>query len=202
VGYGVGGSQSFNFDYEVLGLPIDLGRRAVVTAAASPMYEMFRRHLEHVCVALDGLQQDGDALQLVGAATMDLARALLATTSDQRSLERDVLHSTELTRIRVYIDQHLQDTNLNLVSIANANHVSLRQLYKVWGSNWPTPSEYIMGERLRRAHDDLASADLTSQSVFAIARKWGFTDSAHFSRRFKGAYGITPREWRQLNQLG
>jgi len=199
VGYGVGGSQSFNFDYDVLGLPIDLGRRAVVAAAASPMYEMFRRHMEHVCSALDDLQHDEDALLLVGAATMDLARALLATTSDQRSLQREVLHSTELTRIRVYIDQHLQDTDLNLRSIAKANHVSLRQFYKVWGSSRPTPSEYIMGERLRRAHDDLARADLTSQSIFTIARKWGFTDSAHFSRRFKDAYGITPRDWRQLN---
>ncbi|HEX6452329.1 MAG TPA: AraC family transcriptional regulator [Trebonia sp.] len=30
----------------------------------------------------------------------------------------------------------------------------------------------------------------------AIARRWGFADSTHFSRRFRQAYGMSPREWR------
>ncbi|MEE1806740.1 AraC family transcriptional regulator [Streptomyces sp. BE133] len=28
-----------------------------------------------------------------------------------------------------------------------------------------------------------------------MARAWGFTDASHFTRRFRGAYGVTPRDW-------
>lgn len=33
-----------------------------------------------------------------------------------------------------------------------------------------------------------------------MALKWGFADSTHFSRRFRDAYGMSPREWRQFGQ--
>ena len=32
-----------------------------------------------------------------------------------------------------------------------------------------------------------------------LAQDIGYPDSTHFSRRFRGAYGLSPREWRRLN---
>jgi len=59
-------------------------------------------------------------------------------------------------------------------------------------------SEWIMTERLEGARRTLA-APTRSTTIGTIARRWGFTDSTHFSRRFRGAYGLSPREWRHLN---
>ena len=32
----------------------------------------------------------------------------------------------------------------------------------------------------------------------AVAQRWGFVNPAHFSRAFRAAYGVSPREWRNL----
>ncbi|KJY36597.1 hypothetical protein VR45_10995 [Streptomyces sp. NRRL S-495] len=29
----------------------------------------------------------------------------------------------------------------------------------------------------------------------AVAGRWGFVSTSHFSRVFRAAYGVTPREW-------
>ena len=36
-------------------------------------------------------------------------------------------------------------------------------------------------------------------TITAVAHKWGFTDTTLFSRRFREAYGMSPREWRQAH---
>jgi AraC-like DNA-binding protein len=36
-------------------------------------------------------------------------------------------------------------------------------------------------------------------TIAAVARRWGFADATHFARRFRDAYGLSPREWRQLH---
>jgi AraC-like DNA-binding protein len=33
--------------------------------------------------------------------------------------------------------------------------------------------------------------------IAATARACGFADASHFARRFRGAYGLSPREWQQ-----
>ncbi|MEV5147141.1 helix-turn-helix domain-containing protein [Streptomyces sp. NPDC052727] len=34
------------------------------------------------------------------------------------------------------------------------------------------------------------------------ARRWGFTNSAHFSRAFRTAYGMSPSQWRDTHGGG
>jgi AraC-like DNA-binding protein len=43
---------------------------------------------------------------------------------------------------------------------------------------------------------DLSGRQAPSTTVAAIARRWGFADPTHFSRVFRAAYGMSPREWR------
>jgi AraC-like DNA-binding protein len=35
-----------------------------------------------------------------------------------------------------------------------------------------------------------------------MARGWGFTDPSSFTRMFKNAYGMSPREWRHQADTG
>lgn len=54
--------------------------------------------------------------------------------------------------------------------------------------------EFIEGERMVRAQNLLS---LTEMPIKEIARLVGFDDPAYFSRRFAGAYGKSPRVYRE-----
>jgi AraC-like DNA-binding protein len=74
--------------------------------------------------------------------------------------------------------------------------ISVRQVYKLWEAEPRPLGQWILERRLDAARHELTSPRGRSQTIAAIARRWGFADSTHFSRRFRQAYGMSPREWR------
>jgi AraC-like DNA-binding protein len=58
---------------------------------------------------------------------------------------------------------------------------------------------WLIRERLEGARRTLASATSRNTSIAAVARRWGFTDPGHFAKRFRAAYGLSPREWQRLD---
>jgi len=54
----------------------------------------------------------------------------------------------------------------------------------------------IRRRRLERCRADLARPDLRQQLIQTIAARWGFTSTTAFSRTFRTAYDITPRDYR------
>ncbi|MFF5635847.1 helix-turn-helix transcriptional regulator [Streptomyces sp. NPDC012825] len=71
-----------------------------------------------------------------------------------------------------------------------------------------TPMYDMVRAHLLRLHADadVLSTDpgagaLGSGAVERVARAWGFSTPSHFSRRFKAAYGVTPRQWRASRSL-
>jgi hypothetical protein len=60
-----------------------------------------------------------------------------------------------------------------------------------------TVAAWIRSRRLDRCRRDLADPGLWARPVSAIGARWGFPDGAHFSRVFRAAYGIPPREYRR-----
>jgi AraC-like DNA-binding protein len=124
-----------------------------------------------------------------------LARAVIATTDHGDLARNDVANQALPTRVEAYVQQHLADPALSPETIASASGISVRQLYKLWSARDPSLAEWIIRGRLEGARRDLARD--TSAAVGAVARRWGFTDPTHFSRRFRSAYDLSPREWRQ-----
>ncbi|HWC79572.1 MAG TPA: AraC family transcriptional regulator [Pseudonocardiaceae bacterium] len=55
-----------------------------------------------------------------------------------------------------------------------------------------SPMAYLRTVRLRRAHDDLRAADPHTDSVAAIARRWGFGHLGRFAAAHEAQYGETP----------
>ncbi|MET8947910.1 helix-turn-helix domain-containing protein [Streptomyces sp. NPDC004542] len=99
-----------------------------------------------------------------------------------------------LLRIQAFIDRHLADPDLTPRAIARAHHISLRHLHKLFESEEATVGRWIQRRRLQECRRDLAlHPDVT---IAAVAHRWGFTSAAHFSRVFRAAYGMAPREWR------
>ncbi|HEX6449095.1 MAG TPA: helix-turn-helix domain-containing protein [Trebonia sp.] len=188
-------SMWFPFSYGELGLPAAAIRSAVGDLAASPLYELFQTHLLELYRCLEE-DVPASAAESLGSATLELARAVIATVGQGDLGRNDVANQALVTRIEAYVQQHLADPALTPETIARAHHISVRQLYKLWSERELGLAEWIMRGRLEGARHDIAKCG--SPGIAAVARKWGFTDPTHFGRRFRTAYGLSPREWKQV----
>jgi AraC family transcriptional regulator, positive regulator of tynA and feaB len=186
-------------DSSQLGLPMDVIRSAAPSLGASPLYELVQAHFARLYEQPAELPPDAAAM--LGRATVQLVRALIATAADDVR-QYEALHATLFLRITMYIDAHLHDRELNTDRIAAAHHISSRQLYNLWARAGYdlTPSQWIIQRRLERARNQLTDLDPQLTSVAAIAHGCGFRNMSHFSRRFREAYGISAREWRSASR--
>ncbi len=177
-------------EFSHLGLPVDQIRSAAPLIGNSPLYRLVREHLLHLALDLPN-----DAAAMTGQATADLLAALVATVCDHQRV-REVLNATESTRIAAYIAEHLGEADLRTEQIATAHGMSARQLAAAWQrAHGATPAEWI-ARRLERSRRLLADPALARANMNDIAYACGFSNGADFDRRFKAAYGVSPREFR------
>lgn len=182
-----------------LSLPVDLMRAAAPALRASPVHDLVRSHMLHMCELSP--EPGSEMAARLGRATAELVWALITAAAGDGG-QFEALDATLDTRIGMYVDAHLHDTGMSASRIAAAHGISVRQLYKVWAraGHELTLSAWIAGRRLERARDQLSGPDATRSSITAIARACGFANPAHFSARFRTAFGVSPREWRRLSQ--
>jgi AraC-like DNA-binding protein len=185
----------FRLSYAELCLPAAAIRSAAGDLATSPLYELFQAHLLQLHRSL-GEDVPASAAESLGSATLELARAVIATVGHGDLARSDTANEALLTRVEAYVQQHLADPALSPDSIARAHHISVRQLYKLWSERELGLAESIMRGRLEGARQDIARGG--PAGIAAVARRWGFTDPTHFGRRFRAAYGLSPREWKHV----
>jgi AraC-like DNA-binding protein len=193
---GNGRAATVQVPYEALGLPFELVRRAVANTEPGPLYRVLADHVVRVTAEAETLEGDPASTEL-GSATVELVRALVVSAAHSVSHAGTVLAETLVTRVRAYVRQHLDDPTLTPTSVAAAHNVSVRMLYKVCAQAGFSLEQWIIGERLQAARDELARRDSRARTIAAIARRWGFADPTHFARRFRAEYGLTPREFRR-----
>ncbi|MGW0585249.1 AraC-like ligand-binding domain-containing protein, partial [Streptomyces sp. NPDC002920] len=99
-------------------------------------------------------------------------------------------------RVRGHIDEHLTDPALSPQSVAAAHHISVRYLHRLFEEEGVTVGRLIQRRRLEECARELGRQNAPVPTVSAVAQRWGFTNPAHFSRVFRAAYGLSPREWR------
>ena len=107
-----------------------------------------------------------------------------------------MVEETLISQVRVYVHQHLHDPALGPDTVAGSLAVSRRQLFRVCQRAGFSLEQYIIARRLEGAKADLATPAGRARTIAASANRWGFKDPTHFSRRFKAAYGMLPRDWR------
>lgn len=194
---GVGGSRAFQVPADQLGLPPEVIRAAAPRLTSSPLHDLVRDHLLRLVREGDTLAADPGAAAL-GAATVELVRALLiSVASPDARLTDEVRAETLLTRVLAWARGHLTDPDLDARRIAAAHNVSVRQLYKVCAAGGVSLEQWLIAERLELARAELVAPSRRHRSIAAVAHSCGFADPSHFARRFRAAYGRSPREYQR-----
>ncbi|WP_367137550.1 MULTISPECIES: helix-turn-helix domain-containing protein [Streptomyces] len=143
----------------------------------------------------------------------DLFSALIAQLALARAAHEPGTPNEHLVRrVREYIGHHLGDPELSPERIARAHHISVRYLHRLFEGEGGgggggrgegvTVSRLIRQLRLDACARELARGGRIAPTVAAVAQRWGFVDPAHFSRAFRAAYGVPPREWSSLRNAG
>ncbi|WP_165854558.1 helix-turn-helix domain-containing protein [Streptomyces sp. V2] len=141
---------------------------------------------------------DPHGLRRLGTTALDLAAACLAQhLGAYDTLPADTREQAMLARVNAFIDHNLGDPDLDPAAIAAHHHISVRTLHALFRRQGETVSASIRRRRLERCHADLTHPGHRRRPIAAVAARWGFLRPADFSRAFRAAYGLTPRELRR-----
>lgn len=190
-----GAPEAVPIDLDALGLPPDTVRAAARELRSSPLYPLVRDHVVGVTAHAHTLADDAVAADL-GRASVRLVRALVLSAAElARGLDGTPPASTA-DRVDAYVRSHLRDPDLGPAEIAAENGISIRALYRIFEERGVGLEQSIIERRLEGARTDLAAPGRRHHSIATVARTWGFDNPSFFSRRFRAAFGVTPRQWR------
>ncbi|WP_162467136.1 helix-turn-helix domain-containing protein [Streptomyces cavernae] len=135
------------------------------------------------------------------------AADLLATLAAERLARETPQTGTDTAgtvlrlRIKGYVEDHLTDPDLTPQTIAAAHHVSVRHVHRLFQHEGTTVSRWVQHRRLEACRRALSRPARNAPALTAVAHRFGFTSYSHFSRAFRAAYGMSPREWRTNTEL-
>ncbi|MEO3766732.1 helix-turn-helix transcriptional regulator [Streptomyces sp. B5E4] len=138
----------------------------------------------------------------LGAAVLDLVHAYLAHQLESKTtaaLDPEHRQHALLVRVVDFMRHQLADPELTPQRVADAHHISVSYLHRIFRAHTEgrqTVAGWIRRQRLEHARRDLADPVLAAVPVHRIAARWGYTHAAAFTRNFRAAYGVTPREYR------
>jgi AraC-like DNA-binding protein len=131
----------------------------------------------------------------------DLVALALGTASDVAGFSNGRAAPAARLRIaKAYIIENSHRRDLSVGSVAAHLGLTPRNLQRLFEGEGTTFSEFLLAQRLSRAHRMLTEPRLAQSAVGAIAYDAGFGDLSYFNRSFKRRYGATPRDIRNMEQ--
>ena len=94
------------------------------------------------------------------------------------------------------IVNNLSDETLSVRTIAARHKVTPRYVQRLFEEAGSTFTEYVVEQRLVRAHRLLTAARSSDQTLTAIAFEVGFGDLSYFNRAFRRRFGAPPSDVR------
>lgn len=168
------------------------GKVSMQCASGRILHSMFDELCSDVPV---GESRETEEEAIVSAYTSLLGTSLRSTDDDQAVIEN--LSGSGLRKFaEKLINSSLDSPSLSPATLAEELGISVRHLYRLFEKEGESVCRYIQRLRLQRSAEDLGSPRFRDETITSIAYRWGFADSAHFSRSFKNEFRCSPREYR------
>ena len=168
-------------------------------------------------VVMQLIPQNTDALKLLAGYAAPLFNDIALAPSEFRRTAVNHLHdlvalalgaarghlstvgaipAARLRMAKSYIAENSSRRELSVGMVAAHLGLTPRNLQRLFESEGTTFSEFLLLQRLSRAHRMLTEPRLAQNAVGAIAYDAGFGDLSYFNRSFKRRFGMTPRDVR------
>lgn len=119
----------------------------------------------------------------------DLAGKMVCTTVEQTDFIRKLL---------MIIEQNIDQDDLGSTLIADRMAMSSRQFYRKFKEiSDVTPSDLIKSYRMEKASRLLLNDDYSIQDVISYV---GISSRSYFYKEFARRFGMTPKDYRELNK--
>ncbi|MGW2839320.1 helix-turn-helix domain-containing protein [Streptomyces sp. NPDC001493] len=133
----------------------------------------------------------------LGRIAGDMLSSLIDEQAGHREREYD-LRRGQVARVRAHIEERLPDPGLCARSVAHALGMSPRHLHRLFEAEELSVARLIRRRRLEVCRAELLRAR-GRVTVASVAQRWGFASATHFSRVFREAFGMSPRQWQHQN---
>jgi AraC-like DNA-binding protein len=144
-----------------------------------------------------GITLDSQLLNLSVTHIHDLLALTIGPATDFAETARTRgLRAARLKLAKSYIIEHSHRRDLTVGSVAAHLSVTPRYVQRMFEADATTFSEFLVGQRLARAHRLLCEPNSLHTAISTIAYDAGFGDLSYFNRRFRRLYGLTPRDVR------
>jgi AraC-like DNA-binding protein len=129
---------------------------------------------------------------------LDLVAVALGATRDAASIaNRRGVRAARLKAVKADIAANLTTRDLSVTAVALRQRVTPRYIHMLFDGEGTTFSQFVLAERLARAHRMLLDPRHAHQSIGTIAYANGFGDLSHFNHAFRRRYGATPSDVRR-----
>lgn len=175
----------------LLRAPDELSMR--VLRGDAPMVGLLR---DHLCSLYQSVGKLSNAeAQAVIPGTLQLAAAAINCQVTEASAP--AVRESLFASICRHVQHNLSDLALSPEGVAVQFGISRATLYRLFEREGGF-FNYLRTERLRQCHAILADRSQTHRSVAEIAQTYGFSDASNFTRAYRRASGMSPRETRML----
>ena len=170
-----------------------LSHKSPVYRLASPEYgESLQKRMLTIVKS-----QNASNMEMIGHLYLFLD-CLIKYSASKKQLQGGKLSEFYAREAVVYIE-HNYDQDITVEDIARKCQLDRSYFGKVFKKVvGQSPQEFLIRYRMTKAADALIIGD---DSVSDIGMSVGYPNLLHFSRAFKGVYGVSPREYRQKNKI-
>jgi AraC-like DNA-binding protein len=127
---------------------------------------------------------------------MDLIALTFAGAARDFAGAGTTVQAALVARAKRCIEARLGDPALSAARVAETLGVSAGYLHRLFHAAGTTMGAEIRARRLERCRAELADPLHAGERITEIALRWGFNDMPHFSRAFRAAFGMGPRDYR------